>query len=351
MGERIIDPDERGAWRRRLASGSLYLALWLVTVPALPLWLALAAAFDLLRGRHRMPGLRAAAFFAFYLACELGGLLLALGLRLLAAIRGDACHSSDIDRHYALQARWIELIQRGAFAIFGIREDVTVVGDASAGPVLVLVRHTSTADTILAGAYLHGRRGLRLRYVLKRELLWDPCLDLVGHRLPNVFVSRGASDAAELERVGALARDLGPRDGVLLYPEGTRFSEAKRARVIASLRARGEHERAARAEATPRVLPPKVGGFLALLDAAPDADVIVLAHTGFEGAAHFARFWAGGLLGATLRMRIERFPRGGVPADPAGRVAWLLDRWAEVDRWVAANEVPPVARRAPRGVA
>ena len=37
---------------------------------------------------------------------------------------------------------------------------------------------------------------IRLRYVLKHELRWDPCLDIVGWRLPNAFVRRGAQDTA-----------------------------------------------------------------------------------------------------------------------------------------------------------
>ena len=41
-------------------------------------------------------------------------------------------------------------------------------------PVIQLVRHASTADTILCAGVIANRRRLRLRYVLKRELLWDP---------------------------------------------------------------------------------------------------------------------------------------------------------------------------------
>ena len=44
----------------------------------------------------------------------------------------------------------------------------------------------------------------------ERELLWDPCLDVVGQRLPNVFVRRGDGDgASEIAAVRAPAADLG----------------------------------------------------------------------------------------------------------------------------------------------
>ena len=60
--------------------------------------------------------------------------------------------------------------------------------------------------------------GVRLRYVLKKELLFDPCLDIVGNRLPNYFVDRGGQDSERARRgVAELVRDLGPDEGALIY--------------------------------------------------------------------------------------------------------------------------------------
>ena len=48
---------------------------------------------------------------------------------------------------------------------------------------------------------------VRLRYVLKRELLLDPCLDIVGNRLPNCFVARSGADAqADIDKVADARR-------------------------------------------------------------------------------------------------------------------------------------------------
>ena len=71
---------------------------------------------------------------------------------------------------------------------------------------------------------------------MKRELLWDPCLDIVGQRTRNAFVRRG-SDARdkEIALLRQLATAVTERDGVLLFPEGTRFSPAKRERALAHL--------------------------------------------------------------------------------------------------------------------
>jgi 1-acyl-sn-glycerol-3-phosphate acyltransferase len=175
-----------------------------------------------------------------------------------------------------------------------------------------------------------------MRYVLKRELLWDPCLDLVGHRLPNVFVRRGSGDSQrEAARVAGLARDLGSRDGVLIYPEGTRFSPAKRQRALAAISERGELERLARVTTLRHVLPPRPAGVLALLDAAPAADVLVIAHTGFEESSRFTNFWNGALVGQRIRVRLWRVPRRQIPETMDARVAWLDDQWARIDDWIA----------------
>ena len=63
-----------------------------------------------------------------------------------------------------------------------------------AGPIVLISRHASLADALLP-AWLLGRNGdMRPRYVMKRDLLVDPCLDIVGHRVPNWFVDREPED-------------------------------------------------------------------------------------------------------------------------------------------------------------
>jgi 1-acyl-sn-glycerol-3-phosphate acyltransferase len=222
--------------------------------------------------------------------------------------------------------------------LFSLRVEVDDDADAGRGPYLLLVRHSSTADTLLASALISYPHRLRLRYVLKRELLWDPCLDIVGNRLPNVFVDRGSSDPAlETARIAATAADMGPHGGLLIYPEGTRFSQAKRARVIERLARQGRTKLLEYARSVHSVLPPRPAGTLALLEAAPDSDVVVCAHTGFEGAASLGAIWSGALLGQTIRVQLRRVPRSRIPTDRAGALAWLLDEWRRVDDWVTRH--------------
>jgi 1-acyl-sn-glycerol-3-phosphate acyltransferase len=209
---------------------------------------------------------------------------------------------------------------------------------ASPGPVLVFMQHASMPDTLLPTNFITRRFGIQLRFVVKRELLVDPCLDIAGHWLPNYFVDRGATDPAqEVARIKALADELGPSDGVLIYPEGTRFTREKQGRAIAKLR-EGDPAIFALAERLRHVLPPRLGGPLALLDGDAQADVVFVAHHGFGGFGSMSRIWRGAMVRRTIRMAFWRVPRAEIPAEPDARVRWLYDHWHRMDAWMAERE-------------
>ena len=77
------------------------------------------------------------------------------------------------------------------------------------------------------------------------------------------------------------------------------------------------------------VLPPHLGGPLALLDRG--LDVVFLDRSGFEGSASFGAFWRGNLTGKTTAVRLRRVPSAEFPA--AGRDRWLSEQWPETDVW------------------
>jgi 1-acyl-sn-glycerol-3-phosphate acyltransferase len=322
---------------RRFITVPGYVIAWLVWLGAAPGWLPLTIVVDLVR-RSRGVALRSAAVVTVYLTCEVLGLAASAGLWAWKAIfRVDA--ERWIDVHFRLEAWWGTTLFRAVVRLFGLRLEVEGDADLGRGPYLLLFRHASTGDTLLASALVSTPHGLRLRYVLKQELLWDPCLDIVGNRLPNVFVDRFSDDSlAEVRRVQELARDLGPRDGILIYPEGTRFSAAKQQRIRDRFRQKGDAELLEYASCLSFVLPPRIGGTLALLEAAPEADVVVCAHTGFEGAASLAQIWKGGLLHQVIRVQFRRIPRDEVPTGRDTRIAWILAEWQRVDAWVGKRQ-------------
>ncbi len=251
------------------------------------------------------------------------------------AHRGEP-HDAWLARHYQLQARWAAGLLAAARRLLALELTVEDAALAAHGPQIVLVRHVSQIDTLLPVALLARPFGVRLRYVLKRSLLWDPCLDIVGQRLPNAFIRRGAAQRAlETAALAQLAHGLGAQDGVLLFPEGTRSSPARRAQALALLAGKPElHAKAARLH---HLLPPHPAGLLALLAAAPEADVVLCGHVGLEGLRSLADVLALPAHQRQLHVRFWRFARAEIPADAAGQVAWLWARWQELDAWVAAS--------------
>jgi 1-acyl-sn-glycerol-3-phosphate acyltransferase len=326
--------------RRRLITIPGYVIAWFLWLGAAPLWVPLVVIVDAVR-RSRGVALRSAAAITVYLSCEIMGMAVSAGLWTGKSIlRIDNERWTDL--HFRLQAWWGTTLFRTAVRLFGLRLEVESDADLGRGPYLLVLRHASTVDTLLASALVSRPHGLRLRYVLKHELLWDPCLDIVGHRLPNVFVDRFPDDSAhEVRRMQGIARNLGPRDGILIYPEGTRFSEAKRKRVLERFCQKGDAKMLEYARSLGFVLPPRTGGTVGLLEAAPEADVVICAHTGFEGAASLAALWKGALLHQVIRVQFRRIPRDQIPAGRDARVAWILEEWQKVGAWVESHQSSP----------
>jgi 1-acyl-sn-glycerol-3-phosphate acyltransferase len=239
--------------------------------------------------------------------------------------------------HVRLQSWWATGLFRAAARVLRWTLEVEAADALKPGPLIVLIRHASLADTLLPAVVI-ADKGIRLRYVLKRELLWDPCLDVVGQRLPNAFIRRGSGEsAAELDTIAALGRDLAADEAVLIYPEGTRFTPEKHTRALERISASGRPDLLARARELTAVLPPRTAGVLALLDASKAADVLVVAHTGLEGLANIADLIRLGTSERHIRVRLWRVPRASIPDERDARVRWLYDEWARVDAFVAAG--------------
>ncbi|MGB8932934.1 MAG: 1-acyl-sn-glycerol-3-phosphate acyltransferase [Anaeromyxobacteraceae bacterium] len=306
--------------------------LGLVTWAALlPLTLPLALALDL-TFRRRLAATRFVGAVLVYLVFELIGVV-AVGA--LAITR-----RGSLAPLYALEAAWADALLRALLWLFGMSLSVEGLDALSPGPVLIIGNHVSVADALLPAALASARRGVRLRYVAKRELLWDPAVDLGCHILPNVFVRRGSADTpGDLARVRTLLDGIGPGDAVVLFPEGTRFTEAKRAALLAKREAVGPREHLDRDRRLRSLLPPHTGGLLTLLDAEAGADVVVMAHTGLEGLVRLTDLWSGRLLGRTLRVAFWRVAASSLPAGHDARIGWIYSQWELLDEWVSRHRV------------
>jgi transposase InsO family protein len=129
-------------------------------------------------------------------------------------------------------------------------------------------------------------------------------MDIAGNRLINHFVDRGGDAGTEVRAALALADGMTAGDGVIIYPEGTRFTAARRQRILEGLGDR-DSDLAARTARLRHVLPPRPGGTSALLGTGND--VVVVAHHGLESLATIPDAWSGEIVGAHLRIRFTRF--------------------------------------------
>jgi 1-acyl-sn-glycerol-3-phosphate acyltransferase len=299
----------------------------------------LALVIDLVRAvstAKPFMSLRLVAFLCVYLSAEVVGLLW-LGAQWLRY----AGHV-PVDDTTRLQSTWCHWLMTSVRLLF--RLDIAEEGldDAVPGPVVVLVRHVSIIDTLLPTTLLTRARGLRLRFVLKSELLLDPCLDIAGHRLPNCFVRRRGASAVEgagteeRDELQQLARGMSSNDGALIFPEGTRFTPRKRARALQQLERVAPHL-AALASTWTHTLPPKPAGTRALLQGAISADMVFFAHDGLQGFASVKDIWSGALLGRTLRVKAWRVTRGDVPLDDDAFSKFLYEQWAKVEAFAASS--------------
>lgn len=330
-------------WRRRAVTIPLLYALAAAALLLLPVTLTLAGVMDLGLGPRRFARLRAGVYLTFFLCIEAIFLFGTLGVWLVNV--PVAQNRARFLRHNAwLQTMFCTLLYRGLERLYGMRTECPdPVPEPSERPLLVFVRHASTADTLLPVVLLARGQGHVLRYVLKRELLFDPCLDVVGNRLPNCFVRRGGGERrTEVQQVLTLAEAIGPGEALVIYPEGTRFSAGKRARTLQRLADRGGSSAAALqlASELERTLSPLRAGPLALLQHNPGADLLVIGHTGLEPAGSLGSLFRGGLIGARVRLRLWRVPYDDLPRTESGQAALLADLWRQVDRFIQTTAAP-----------
>jgi 1-acyl-sn-glycerol-3-phosphate acyltransferase len=324
---------------RRLRTIPAMVVGLILTTVLMPVLLLGLGAYDLVRsigGRGRFAAVRLLLFGWVYMLVDVIGVTSVFCFWLVAGF--GRRRERYVSLTYGLQGWWASTLLGAMRFIF--RVGLEVEGDEVVlpGPIILMMRHASLADTVLPSVLVLRRHGLRLRYVLKRELLWDPALDLAGNVMPNYFLDRRSTDAAaEVEHVRALGVGLGAGDGVLIYPEGTRFTPEKRERALESLRRRFPHL-VERAEALRGVLAPRLAGVLALLEAG--TDVVVCAHVGFDGLSHVKRLWQGGLVGMKIKVAFWRIPAGEIPAGESERTDWLFAQWRLVDDWVCSHLSP-----------
>ena len=338
VGPLLPDTGPRGPRYARRAKGiAVEAAAFTVVTLTFPLLLAVAAAVDLvlwLVRRKSWVGVRLVAMLWWFLFGELRGVA---GLALIWLASAGRDTRTRRFRVYRLRQMWCAGHLDGVRRLFGLTFVIDGLEDVAPGPVLILMRHASIIDNTLPDAVVGATHGLGLRFVIKRELELLPTIDIGGRWVPTHFVRRGSGDTeGELVDLRRLALDLDPHEGILIYPEGTRHTAVKLARAQ-ELIAERQPEIAPLAARLRHVLPPRLGGPLALLEGTRGTDVVFCGHVGLDGFERISDIWSGELVGGTVRVKFWRYAAGDVPAERDALVSWLYERWQILDDWVGAQ--------------
>ncbi len=257
---------------------------------------------------------------------------------------GIAMETAPVQRiHHRLQWWWTGSLLRTAELTCGMRLDVRGLDAIGGQPLIMLGRHISIADAALPATLLGPAHRYRLRHVLKQDLLWGPALDIVGQRLPNHFVDRRNHTTDDFRAIADLTTGLSEHEGLVIFPEGTFYRPDRWQRRMATIEQR-DIARAERLRPLRHLLPPEPGGTIAALEAAPDADVLVIAHVGFEAFESLGDIYRSVPFREPVVVEMSVIPRFELPTKPADLVVWLDETWLELDEWIETAQATKLRR-------
>jgi 1-acyl-sn-glycerol-3-phosphate acyltransferase len=294
-----------------------------------------------------MRSLRLIGFALVWFVAETAALVVLAGLWVVSGFGGRLRTEPYQSRHYAVIRRLLDALYDGAERTYGLRVEVDepeLTGDELAArltrPVIVLSRHAGPGDSFLLLHQLLSVYQRRPRVVMKASLQLDPSVDILGNRLPNVWIkSRQTGERIFTEQIERLARGLDGRGALVIFPEGGNWTPGRWRRGIRRLEQLGRQDLAERARDMPNLLPPRPGGALAAISACPDADVIFVAHAGLDNIVTIGDVWGKFPINQVIRARWWRVASELVPrsADHETQVQWLYDWWERIDAWITEN--------------
>jgi len=334
---------------RRLVLAPLEVVVAVAVAVLSPLLALLTLAFGLLgRARPgRLRGLRLLYFALIWLAAETAALFMCLGLWIASGFGGRLRTEPYQARHYAVMRWYLDRVYHAATSTFGIdlqveEPELTPAEQAArlSRPVIVLSRHAGPGDSFLLVRQLLSVYGRRPRVVMKAAMQLDPGVDVVANRLPNVFIRRRRmGENVFVEQIARLARGLDPAGALVIFPEGGNWTPGRWQRGIRRLERLGRRDLAARAREMPNVLPPRAGGALSAIAAAPEADVIFVAHAGMDRLVSVGDIWRSLPMNQVILAKWWRVPSSQVPrsAGHEAQVRWLYDWWERIDQWITEH--------------
>lgn len=322
-------------WRRRILTTSIWMMLaWFITF-SLPFWMFLGFILDLMMPK-KTAYMRTVIFFWAYFMIEARALIFIIGVWVLRPLFfQDPVVYNRLNR--TVQRQWASSLFWTSIKIYAA--DVKIEGLEALEnprPVLLLSRHVSTLDTMLPLALTWKRKMKDIRYVLKAELLLEPCLDIGAQRLPNYFVRRGGDQEKEIAGILKLRENLGEDGVIVIYPEGTRFSEKKRAKLLEKFETKNS-PLLETARLLTHTLPPIRDGVIRLVETMREEDIIFVAHRGMDKTESMASLFSGSLFHAKIEIRLWRIPANAVPREPEAIREFLIENWKEINAFVVRD--------------
>jgi len=349
---------------RRLVLAPLVLVICLGFIVLSPFLAVLALVCGLLarsRTGHKR-SLRLVGFALVWFVAESLALVALTGLWVISGFGGRLRTEPYQSRHYAIMRRFLDRLYHAATRAFRLRVEIeepefTAEEQAArlARPVIVLSRHAGPGDSLLLVRHLLTVYDRRPRVVMKASMQFDPGVDVVANRVPNVFIRpRRVGEQIYTEQIQRLAHGLDRAGALVIFPEGGNWTPGRWQRGIRRLERLDRHDLAARASQMPNVLPPRAGGALAAISACPQADVIFVAHAGLDELVSVRDVWHSLPMDHVVHAKWWRIPAPEVPrsAGHEEQVKWLYDCWQRIDSWISENrpggtEAPPLSPERP----
>lgn len=324
-------------WVRRLIIDPIRFAVALLGLAISPVVLAVTALADVfLPGRFRTT--RLLAVLVVFLFCEVIGMSVGFLLWVFSGF-GLALKTGPFQNaHHRFIAWWLERLIGAAEKLLGLRIRLEDPPAPKAGAVLVFPRHAGPGDSLLIARTLMSGYKRRPRIVMKETMQWAPTIDIIGNRLHACFIRPSDRNASQfIARIADLAKGMEDREAVVLFPEGGNFTLRRRERAIAKLRETGREDYATRAEQMTHILAPRPGGALAAIAAAPEADVVFVAHTGLEYLSDTPDLWRSIPLQQPIIGRYWRIEPGDIPDGREEQIDWLYSWWSTIDTWIESH--------------
>ena len=324
--------------KRRLIGGTAEIAGFILLTVLSPLLMLVGLIVDLalwLKNRRPFVNIRLLPAVWWFLFGEMKAYL---KLIYIYVTTGGPRGKGSISRRrqvYQLRIAWARNHLLAIKVLFGLKFELEGMENTGPGPYVLMPRHVSILDNLIGDVFIGHPQRIGVRYVIKEEIRALTPIDIGGRWIPTVFVKRGSLDPdTEIAAVRALTHDMSPGEIMAIYPEGTRPTHKKirRAQEVIAEKQPGIAPLAARLN---HLLPPRLGGPLAILDeAANGIDIVFCGHVGFEGLRTVGDVMAGVLVGRQIKIRFWRFEGSTIPQGDQARTEWLYEKWQMIDDWV-----------------